>query len=121
MIQPFGLAFDLLAYQVHGKIRSTLLSARDIVTPDAGTITNIQRVLQPNDVLVVPLSSVLSALAIRSSGGIQIDMTVARGTDPDVVLPAINSTGLTVITDTVKAVTVTNVSSVAVDLSIVSI
>lgn len=119
--QTRGLALDLLAWQTQGRIRNSLLSARSVITPESGTISNTQRILAVSEVFAVPLTGIAKALVIRCSALLNITVTLDRPLATDVVFVT-NCTGLLVITDDVQAVSITNPSATAtVDVSIVTI
>ena len=119
--QTRGLALDLLAWQTQGRVRSSLLSARCVVTPEFGTTSNFNKTLAISEVFAVPISGVIYALAIRCSGNVDIAVTLERTPSADDVFTT-KCTGMLVITDSISAVSITNPSpSVPVDVSIVSI
>lgn len=115
-----SLGLDLLAYQIHGRIRNTLVSARTILSPTDGTISNVQKLLAVSGVLTFAPPAVMTALVIRSSAKVTLVVTLSR--TPTNTVVNLECNGLLVLTDSVISVVVTNPSAlVTVDVSIVSI
>lgn len=111
----------MLAWQTQGRVRSSLLSARCVLTPENGTVSNINKVLLASEVFAVSLTGIAKALAIRCSGNLDITVTLERTPSADEVFTT-KCTGMLVITDDISAVSITNPSAtLPVDVSIVSI
>lgn len=116
-----SLGLDLLAYQVQGRIRNTLISTRAMVSPvTGGVISNIQKLMAVSEVYTFAPSAVMSSLVIKSSAPVSVLVTFAR--TPTNTTATINCNGLLVLTDQIVSAVITNPSTLlTVDISIASI
>lgn len=115
-----SLGLDLLAYQVHGRIRNTIVSARTILNPVNGTITNIQKLMAVSEVLTFTPPAITAGFVMRSSELVTVAVTLSR--TPSNVVATLNCNGLLVLTDAVVSAVITNPSAtLTADISIASI
>ena len=114
-----SLGLDLLAYQVQGRIRNTLVSTRAMINPANGVVSNVQKLMAVSEVYTFAPAT-MSAFVLRTSAPVSVLVTFAR--TPTNTTITMNCNGLLVLTDQIVSAVITNPSALAtVDISIASI